>query len=111
MSVKTSSMIAGLTTFVLVILLSVLAGFMQMVTMNGATTGQGFNAVAVLAVCQSLILLVCVVLARWLTNWLMTKFNWNGFLAILIAVFGAVMLGAGVSVISIVTGMLAAGIR
>jgi hypothetical protein len=109
--VKTSSIIAGLTTFVLVILLSVLAGFMQMVTMNGATTGQGFNAAAVLAVCQSLILLVCVVLARWLTNWLMTKFNWNGFLAILIAVFSAVVLGGGVSLISIFVGILAAGIR
>ena len=104
-------MIAGLTTFVLVILLSVLAGFMQMVTMNGATTGQGFNATAILAICQSLILLVCVVLARWLTKWLMTKFNWNGFLAILIAVFGAVVLGGGISLISIFVGILAAGIR
>jgi hypothetical protein len=112
MSVKTASMFAGLATFVLVILLSVLAGFMQMVAMNGVTsTSQGFNAAAILAVCQSLVLLACVILARWLTKWLMTKFNWNGFLAVLVAVFGAVVLGVGISFLSMIAGILGAEVR
>ena len=112
MSVKTASTISGLTTFVLVILLSVLAGFMQMVMMNGVTsTSQGFNAAAILAVCQSLVLLVCVVVARRLTQWLMTKFNWNGFLAILVSVLGALVLGGVVSFLSIIVGILGAGVR
>ena len=42
MSVKTAAVIAGLVTFVVVILLSVLAGFMQMVAMNGPATGMSF---------------------------------------------------------------------
>lgn len=112
MSVKTSSTIAGLTTFVLVILLSVFASFMQMVAMNGpATSSPGFTAAAILAVCQSLVLLVCVVVARRLTQWLMTKFNWNGFLAILVSVLGAVVLATGVSFLSMIVGMLGAGVR
>lgn len=112
MSVKTSSTIAGLTTFVLVILLSVLAGFMQMVMMNGVTSSSpGFNAAAILAVCQSLTLLVCVVVARRLTQWLMTKFNWNGFLAILISVLGALVLGGVASFLSIIVGILGADVR
>jgi hypothetical protein len=112
MSVKTAAIIAGLTTFVLVILLSILAGFMQMIAMNGpATSSPGFNAAAILAVCQSLVLLASVALARWLTTWLMTRFHWNGFLAILAAVFGAVVLATGVSFLSMIVGMLAAGVR
>lgn len=112
MSVKTAAVIAGLVTFVVVILLSVLAGFMQMVAMNGpATSSPGFKAATVLAVCQSLVLLASIILARWLTAWLMTKFNWNGFLAILVAVLGAAGLATGMSFLSMVTGMVLAGVR
>ena len=111
MSVKTSSTIAGLTTFVLVILLSAFAGFMQMVMLNGATSSQGFNAMAVLAVCQVLVLLAGVVLARRLTQWLMIKFNWSAVPAIIVAVTGAVLFSVGVSFLSIIVGALASGVR
>jgi hypothetical protein len=72
---KIPALIAGLSTFVILILLAVLTVFIQMVALNGANERQGFNAMGISLVCQSVGLLLAVILARWLVNLLIAKFN------------------------------------
>ena len=111
MSNKTASTIAGLCTFFILILVAVLSVFGQMLVLNGASEAQGFNAVSISLICQSVGLLLSVILARWLTNLLIAKFNWNNILAILVAVFAATALGGITSFLSIIIAIPAAGIR
>lgn len=111
MPAKTPSLIAGLSTFLLTIVLAIVFFFGQIVLLNGASESDAFNALAVSVICQSVVLLLAVVLARWLTKLLISKFNWNKALAIVTAVIAGTGLGAFFSFISIILSMLLAGLR
>ena len=111
MTSKTPSIIAGLSTFFILIALGVLSVFGEMVILNGASESQGFNAISTSLIFQSVGLLLAVVLARWLPNFLIVKFNWNNILAVVTAVFAAVLLGGLTSILSRVVSTLLAGIK
>lgn len=111
MTNRAPSIISGLLTFVLVILISVAFVFGQIVLLNGVSESKAFNALSIAVVCQSVGLLFAVILARWLPNFLITKFNMNAFLTVIIAVIAAVGLGALLSFLAIIVGTLATGIK
>jgi len=94
---KTHSTIAGLSTFFILIAIGVLSIFWQLVLLNGETDSDAFNLLAISAIGQSIWLLIAVIIARWLSNLLITKFNWNKFLAILVAIIIPTGLGAVIS--------------
>jgi hypothetical protein len=108
---KIPALIAGLSTFVILILLAVLTVFIQMVALNGASERQGFNAMSISLVCQSVGLLLVVILARWLVNLLIAKFNWNKVLAVVIAVIAGTTLGGVTAFLSLIVSIPLAGIR
>lgn len=108
---KTPSIIAGLSTFLILIVVGILSVFGQIVLLNGASESLAFNALSISVICQSAGLLFAVILARWLTKWLLTKFNWNTVLAIITAVIAATGFGALVSFSSIILSTLFTGIR
>ncbi|MBK9925577.1 MAG: hypothetical protein IPP66_09825 [Anaerolineales bacterium] len=111
MPTKIPSAIAGLSTFFLLIATAVLLVFGQVVMLNGVSESQGFNAISIAVICQSVSLFPAVILARWLTKLLMTKFNWNAFLAVIVAIIASVGLGASLLFVSIIVGTLAVGIK
>jgi hypothetical protein len=111
MSNRIPALIAGLSTFFLLIALGVIFVFGQMVLLNGATGDQGFTAMSISVVCQSVGLLLAVILARWLVNLLITKFNWNKVLAVIVAVFAGTFLGGVNAFLSIIVSIPLAGIR
>jgi hypothetical protein len=111
MPAKTPSLIAGLSTFFLMIALTVTFVFGQIVLLNGASESDAFNALVVSVICQSVVLLLAVILARWLANLLITKFQWNKALAVVTAVIAGTGLGALFSFLSIILSTLFAGIR
>jgi len=108
---RAPSIISGLLTFVLVIVISIAFVFGQVVLLNGASEGQGFNAISITLICQSFGLLASIILARWFPNFLITKFKMNAFLVVIITVVVAVGLGALLSFLSIIVGTFGAGIR
>jgi len=108
---KIPAIISGLSTLIILILVASLSVFVQMLVLNGASEAQGFNAVSISLTCQSVGLFPAIILARWLTNLLITKFNWNNILAILVAVVAGTTLGGITSFLSIIISTLAAGIR
>jgi len=108
---KTASIISGLLTAIILILLAVLSILIQMVALNGVRERQGFNAMSISLICQSVSLGLAVILARWLSNLLMVKFNLNTFLAVIIAVIVAAGLGGLISFLSIIVAIPVAGIR
>ena len=111
MSSKIPAIISGLSTLIILILVAVLSVFVQMLVLNGASESQGFNAMSISLICQSLGLFPAIILTRWLTNLLITKYNWNTILAILVAVVAGTTLGGITAFLSIIISTLAAGIR
>lgn len=111
MSTRTPSIVAGLSTFFLTIILAIVFVFGQIVLLNGASESDAFNALAVSVICQSVVLLFVVILARWLTTLLISKFNWSKALAVVTAVIAGTGLGALVSFLSIILSILVVGIE
>ena len=111
MTSKVPALISGLSTFIILMLIAALSVVTQLLVLNGASERQGFNAIGISLICQSAGLLVSVILARWLTNLLIAKYNWSNLPAILVAVFAAVALGGILSFLSILIAIAAAGIR
>jgi len=108
---RAPSIISGLLTFFILIALGVVSVFGEIVVLNGVSEGQAFNALSISVICQSVGLLLAVILARWLPKLLIAKFNWNTFLAVLAAVLSGTLLGGLMSVVSVVISIPLAGIR
>ena len=111
MSTKILAAIAGLSTFFILIFMAVLSVLGQMLVLNGASESQGFKAMGISLICQSAGLFPAIILARWLANFLITRYNWNNILAILLAVVAGTTLGGVTSFLSVIISTLAAGIR
>ena len=82
-----------------------------MLALNGVRERQGFNAMSISLICQSVGLILAILIARWLSNLLIVKFNLNVFLAVLTAVIIAAGLGGLISFLSMIVAIPLAGIR
>ena len=69
------------------------------------------TAMGVSLVCQGVGAILAALLAGWLTNLGITKFNWNNILAVVIAVIVGTLLGTVISFLSIIISIPLAGIR
>src|SRR5262245_31244400 len=111
MSSKILALTAGLSTFVILILLAILSVFTQILVLNGASENQAFNAMGISLVCQSVGLFLAVILARWLTQLFITKFNWNNILAVGLAILAATLFGGLLAALAAILSIPLAGIR
>jgi hypothetical protein len=111
MTNKTPAIISSILTVILLILFAVLSVFMQMITLNGVSESQGMTAMGISLVCQGVGVILAGIFAGWITNLVVTKFNWNKVLSVLIAVFAGVLLGGAISFVSTIISIPLAGIR
>jgi hypothetical protein len=102
---RTASILSGLLTAVILILLAILSVFMQMVMLNGVSEPQGLSGMSISLLCQGISLSLAVIFSRWLSNLLMVKFNLNALLAVLIAVIVSTGLGGLISFLSIIVAI------
>jgi hypothetical protein len=107
---RTPSIIAGLSTFFIVVAVAILFVFGQIALLNGANESQAFNALVISAIFQAVVLLIAVILARWLPNLFIARFNWNSFLAVGTAVIVSAGLGGLLAFLSVILSTLLAGI-
>ncbi|HUE98685.1 MAG TPA: hypothetical protein VMN99_05485 [Anaerolineales bacterium] len=108
---KTPAMISAISTVLLLIVLAVLSLLIQMVALNGASERQGVTAMGISLACQGIVLILAGIFARWFTNLMITRFNWNQILAVIIAVFVSTLVGGAISFLPIIASFLLAGIR
>ena len=111
MTNKTPAIISAILTVVLLIILAILSVFTQMIAFNGVSESQGTTAMGISLVCQGVGLILAGLLAGWLTNFVITKFNWNKILAVMIAVIAGVLIGGTISFFSTIISIPLAGIR
>ena len=109
---KTPITISVILTVLLLILVTIVSMFGQVVLLNGVISErQTTTALGIGLGCNGVTILLAAVFVRWLTKLLLVKFNWNQILAVAVAVILGVGLGAILSFLSIIVGTLAAGIR
>ena len=111
MSTKTYATIAALATFILLILLAVISVFIQMIVLNGAGESEGFTAMSISVGCQSVGLLLSVILVRLLTKLFIDKYSWNAALAIIASIIAGTTLGGIIALISGIISIPLAGIK
>ena len=111
MTNRTPAIISAVLTIVILILFAVLSIFMQMIALNGASERQGATAMGISLVCQGVGLILVSLFVGWLTNLVITKFNWNKALAVILAVIAGVLFGGVISFVSFIISIPLAGIR
>src|SRR5215207_7926570 len=97
---KKPAIISAVLTILLFIVFGVLSVFTQMLVLNGANESQGMTAMGMSLVCQGAGAILAAAFAAWLTNLVITKFNWNNILAVVIAVIAGSLLGGVLSFLS-----------
>jgi hypothetical protein len=110
MTNKTAVIISSILTIVLLILFAVLSVFTEMIALNGVSESQGMTAMGISLVCQGIGVILVGLLAGWLTNLVISKFNWNKVLAVTAAVTIGVLFGGAIFFVSFLISIPLAGI-
>ena len=108
---KTPARISAILTVLLLIFLAFFSLLFQMVAVNGATQRQGLTAIGFSLACQGVVMILAAIFARWGTNFLITKADWNHIMAITSAVLVVVPVGGAISFLSIIIAIPLAWIR
>ena len=104
------AIISAILTILILIIFGVLSVFTQMLVLNGANESQGMTAMGVSLVCQGAGAILAAAFAAWLSNLVITKFNWNKILAVVIAVIAGTFLGVLISFLSVIISIPLVGI-
>jgi hypothetical protein len=107
---KTPAIISSILTVILLIIFAILSVFAQMIALNGVSESQGITAMGISLVCQGVGVILAGVFAGWLSRLVITKFNWNKVLAVIVAVMAGILLGGAISLLSTIISIPLAGI-
>jgi hypothetical protein len=110
MSAKTPSIISAALTVVFLIVFVILVLFVQMLALNGASERQGVTSMGISLACQGVAIVLAAILAGRLTNLVISKFNWNNVVAVIVAVIAGTFVGGLVSFLSVIIAIPVAGI-
>ncbi len=108
---KTPAILSVVLSVFLLIVFAVLSILFEMLALNGASESQGMTAIGISILCQGVTTILAGIFAWWLSNLLISKFNWNKILAVVITVLLITTIGAVISFLSIIVSIPIAGIR
>ena len=111
MPTKAPAILSTVLTVLTLIVFAVFSIFTQMLVLNGASERQGMTAMSLSLVCQGVGMILAGVLAWWLTDTAISKWNWNKVIAVIIAVIAGTTLGGLISALSIIFAIPMAGIQ
>jgi hypothetical protein len=106
MPTKTASIIASVTTAILVTLLTIVFGFGGIVLLNGLMNAS--VAVYTGVACLGITVILCAMLAWALAKTFISRFNWNNILAVIISILISTLLGGGMGFGSMMLMVIAA---
>jgi hypothetical protein len=108
---KTPAVISVILTILLLIVFAIVSVLFEMLALNGASERQGMTAMGISLLCQGVGAVLLGIFAWWLTNLLISKFNWNKIIAVVVTVFLGTTIGTGISFLSLIISIPIAGIR
>jgi hypothetical protein len=111
MSNKSPATISAVLTVLVLIVTGTIFLLLQMVALNGAGERQGLTAMGISLACQSLVIIVLAASAARVTDFLITRVDWNSILAVVVTVILATMIGGMLSLLSMIISIPVAGIR
>ena len=111
MSTKTASLVSVILSVLLLLVFTVLTLFFAMLALNGASERQGLAAMGIALLCQAAGAVLLGALAWKSTSLLVTRFNLNAVLAVVITVILAVLAGGVISFLALIVSIPLAGVR
>jgi hypothetical protein len=108
---KTPAVISVILTILLLVVFAIVSVLFEMLALNGASERQGMTAMGISLLCQGVGAVLLGFFAWWLTNLLISKFNWNKIIAVVVTVFLGTTIGTGISFLSLIISIPIAGIR
>lgn len=105
---KTPAIVSAVLTLILLIIISVILSFGQLVLLNGFSGRVASIALNASFICQGIGNILAVIIAWRLTLRFITKSNWSNVAAVLVSVLAGTLTGAGLSFISIIASILLA---
>jgi len=110
MSNKRPSLISGILTIVLLTLIGLVLLFVELIALNGFSTREGMIALGTAFTCQTVTIILAGVFAGWLTRLVITKFNWNSILVVVMAVVAGTFLGGVISFLAVIFSIMLVGV-
>jgi len=108
---KTPAVISVILTILLLVVFAIVSVLFEMLALNGASERQGMTAMGISLLCQGVGAVLLGFFAWWLTNLLISKFNWNKIIAVVVTIFLGTTIGTGISFLSLIISMPIARIR
>jgi len=109
MTHKTAS---AILTVILLTLVGAVILVAEVIALNGYNDRKGATALGTSLLCQGVGIFLAATAAAQLSNWLITKFEWNKALSVVVAVLAGTMLGGGFAALSVVLSLaIAEGMR
>ncbi len=108
---KTPAVISVILTILLLVVFAIVSVLFEMLALNGASDRQGMTAMGISLLCQGVGAVLLGIFAWWLTSLLISKFNWNKIIAVVVTVFLGTTIGTGISFLSLIISIPIAGIR
>lgn len=111
MPTRTPSIIAAVLTVLLLMLISALFLFGELVLLNGTSERQGITALGTSLVCQGVGVILAAILASWLTRTVVDRFKLHVVVAVILSIVAGVTLGGLIAFLSVMVAIPIAGIR
>jgi hypothetical protein len=110
MKPKLSSIISRVLTAIILVVIGVAIFFVEIVALNGFSGREAGPALLTALICHSASAILVVILVGRLTRLLMTKYNWNDFLAMMASVFAGALSGGFLFILATVLSVLLAAL-
>jgi hypothetical protein len=94
-----------LEDYILLLVFGFLLTIGQVVMLNGFSEREGNASFLTAFACQGVGIILCAILAWWLTKLLVQKFNWNKALSVVISVAVTTVLGGGLAFVSLLVSI------
>ena len=106
------AVVSALATFILLAIIGFLMFVAQIIALNGVIDqSKASTSIGMGFLCQSLSILLASIFAGWFANTLIMRFDWIRTAAVIASVIIGTLLGAAISLISVVLSIPMAGIR
>ena len=106
-----TSILPGILTAVLLILVALVFLFGLLVALNGVSEKQGLLAMAIWFFSHLVIVALACFSAQWISKTLISKARWGSFPSVSVAVLSATLIGTAASFLAILFSILLSGIR
>lgn len=109
MSSKTPAIVSAVLTLILLIVISAILSFGQLVLLNGFSERVSSISLVTSLICQGVSNILAIILAWRLTIRFITKSSWGNVPAVLVSVLVGALAGAGLSFVTMIASLILAG--